>query len=447
MPGKKLLVADDSLTIQKVIRLALTNEGYEIQTVPDGTDAVQQISLFRPDVVLIDVSLPGKSAFEVKREINQLDDLEEVRFILMSSAFEKVDEAQVEEVKFHGRLTKPFDPAHLRKVLTDGLEQVTARRMEKTAFTTRPGAELSVAPPPPPPGPPTFFPGNTEGVSIFPPLTAISSVPTPPAFSVPPPPPLAPPSFAPPSFEPPSDELQDSWQEGIRPIDSGSLNPTPPEDVASLWDAGEELRSELIPPPPLPPSQAQAKAKPTPTAHDTHGGLEHIPNATGEGESDIKSLTESTIRSTGLDDYQWSVNEPTLKPFPGMTELDGSSFQIEPSSGANESASSSIIPPFRPEAAEAMGGPGFDIPSEMRSASLIPPPREGSRPPSAPSTSSTRATPPSSNVVEGLSAEQIEALVKDQVHALLEKMAQQLLPDIAEKIIKDEIHKMLSEPS
>src|SRR3954467_12761408 len=121
MPGKKLLVADDSLTIQKVIRLALSNEGYEIQAVSDGNDALQQISLFRPDVVLIDVSLPGKTAFEVKREINQLDDLEEVRFVLMSSAFEKVDEVQATEVNFHGQLTKPFDPAHLRQILIEVL--------------------------------------------------------------------------------------------------------------------------------------------------------------------------------------------------------------------------------------------------------------------------------------------------------------------------------------
>jgi len=69
MIGKKLLVADDSLTIQKVIRLALSNEGYEIQTVSDGNDAIQQIAVFRPDVVLIDVSLPGKTAFEVKKSI------------------------------------------------------------------------------------------------------------------------------------------------------------------------------------------------------------------------------------------------------------------------------------------------------------------------------------------------------------------------------------------
>lgn len=60
MAAKKLLVADDSLTIQKVIRLALSNEGYEIQAVADGNDALNQILLFQPDVVLIDVSLPEK---------------------------------------------------------------------------------------------------------------------------------------------------------------------------------------------------------------------------------------------------------------------------------------------------------------------------------------------------------------------------------------------------
>src|SRR3954465_11142475 len=98
MPGKKLLVADDSLTIQKVIRLALSNEGYEIQAVSDGNDAIQQIALFKPDVVLIDVSLPSKSAFEVKAEINQQEDLSEIRFVLVSSAFEKVDEDQAKEV-------------------------------------------------------------------------------------------------------------------------------------------------------------------------------------------------------------------------------------------------------------------------------------------------------------------------------------------------------------
>lgn len=124
MTALKLLVADDSVTIQKVIRLALSNEGYDIQTVADGNNALQQIAILRPDIVLIDVTLPGRNAFEVKKAINEDVDLNDVRFVLMSSAFEKVDEAQAHEVGFHARLTKPFDPAHLREVLS----QVIATR-------------------------------------------------------------------------------------------------------------------------------------------------------------------------------------------------------------------------------------------------------------------------------------------------------------------------------
>lgn len=121
MAQKKLLVADDSLTIQKVIRLALTNEGYEIHSVSEGKDALQQITLFRPDAVLLDVSLPEKSAFEIRRELLSKPEFQNIKAILMSSAFEKVDEVQVKELRFDGRLTKPFDPAHLRKILQEAL--------------------------------------------------------------------------------------------------------------------------------------------------------------------------------------------------------------------------------------------------------------------------------------------------------------------------------------
>src|ERR1700733_8592191 len=107
MLGKKLLVADDSLTIQKVIRLALSNEGYNIQTVSDGHDVIEQILLFRPDIILIDVSLPGRSALEIKRETNLNEEFKDIKFVLLSSAFEKMDEVPLEEANFHGRLSKP----------------------------------------------------------------------------------------------------------------------------------------------------------------------------------------------------------------------------------------------------------------------------------------------------------------------------------------------------
>jgi len=324
MAGKKLLVADDSLTIQKVIRLALSNEGYEIQAVSDGNDAIQQISLFRPDVVLIDVSLPGKTAFEVKRSINEMPDLEEVRFVLMSSAFEKVDEEQLQDVNFHGRLTKPFDPAHLRQILSEVLAQVTAKRMEPTSLLSRPTPEelRGVTPPPPP--------AHDEDM--------------------------------------PADEL-----------------PTVPEpehiEIDQLWDKGEGV---------------------TPQSDD----------------SDIRHLTESTIRISGLDDFQWSVQEPSLRPSPEMADLGGSQFEIEPS------------PLLRP-----IGEPRPDSSVRLEPPKTPPPP-----PPSfqAQSGQAQAAAPQSPH---------LEDLIRRQVQETLEKMIQKVIPDVAERIIKEEIHKMLTDHS
>ncbi len=117
MNAKKILVADDSLTIQKVIRLALSGDGYEIQTVSDGKEALEQASLFRPDIFIIDVSLPVFDAYQVREQLLNKPDLKNIPVILMSSAFEKVDEARSKSLGFSGHLIKPFDPSHLRSTL------------------------------------------------------------------------------------------------------------------------------------------------------------------------------------------------------------------------------------------------------------------------------------------------------------------------------------------
>ncbi len=404
MPSKKLLVADDSLTIQKVIRLALSNEGYEIQAVSDGNDAIQQVALFRPDIILIDVSLPGKSAFEVKREINQHEDLEEVRFVLMSSAFEKVDETQTEEVKFHGRLTKPFDPAHLRQVLTEVLAQVTAKRMEKTSILTKPLQET--APPPPI--------SESENYSNW------ESTLTPPEL-----PPILPPS-PPESVQ----ELWDSPEEANFNIDSSEfLSPSgfpPPMEGSGIADA-----SPMVTPPPLPnPTPSIPIDIPTPQKTST------------EPETDIRELTESTMKMTGLDDFQWSVKEPILKPLANMLDSGESSFPID-SSEHNElpdpPTQISPPPPFHfedSEFAKPIGGTNL---SEMIEVSDLYQ--------ETPSPSGTLIQPKtlSPDDFSPLTAEHIEALVARQVEATLERLARKLLPEVAEKLIKQEIHRILSE--
>lgn len=373
MPGKKLLVADDSLTIQKVIRLALSNEGYEIQAVADGNDAVQQIALFRPDIILIDVSLPGISAFGVKREINQQKDLEEIQFVLMSSAFEKVDEEQFQEVKFHNRLTKPFDPAHLRKVLSDTLAQVAAKRMEKTSILTSPRAEQSSVAEVSPLS--TQQPLSHSSIEFS--VSEPEELPTNQSFDFPPLP-------SEPTFEPLSSSDNSDWKEGLDLEDFPPL-PTPTPGNPSL--ASNPNWPNLSP-----PSEPEAS------------------------ESDIRVLTDSTMRMTGLDDFQWSVNElnSSLPTHP-------INLPLHPPQSSLKEATAPLIPP----------------PIELESSPLSP---------TFPAASSPQKSTPAVEVeVSPISQEQIESLIREEVQKTLEKMASHLLPDLAEKLIKEEIHKLLTD--
>jgi CheY-like chemotaxis protein len=349
MPGKKLLVADDSLTIQKVIRLALSNEGYEIQAISDGADAIQHIATFRPDCVLIDVSLPTRTAFEIKREINGMEDHRSTRFILMSSAFEKIDDAQADEVGFDGRLTKPFDPAHLRQVL---LEVLTAPRAPKSLPSQ--GAPQGAAQ-----GAPQERPTMT-GIQLEPPRNFPSL-----------------------DFDLPLTAPGEGFGEGSG---DGLGNG---ED--ELWGKHEE---EASTPPPVPISE----------------------------RDEIKQLTESTIRMSGLADipikndeeFDWTVNEPSIKPPSSMADLGGSSFHVGPDSPETP-------PPLPQMASQLPGEPGESGDSRDNDEHQ-------------------------DHTKFSFAGDQnLEEIVRRQVQETLEKMTRQILPEVAERVIKAEINKLLNE--
>ncbi|MBC7397600.1 MAG: response regulator [Bdellovibrionales bacterium] len=165
MAGKKILVADDSLTIQKVIRLALSGDGYEIQTVSDGKEALEQASLFRPDICIIDVSLPHYDAYQIREHLIMKPDLKNIPVILMSSAFEKVDEPRAQKLGFAGHLIKPFDPSHLRSTLLSVATR-TPTNDPVTATINEPMVESR------PPEPMRFDPPSTPSMfQDLPPLT------------------------------------------------------------------------------------------------------------------------------------------------------------------------------------------------------------------------------------------------------------------------------------
>jgi CheY-like chemotaxis protein len=106
--SKKLLLADDSVTIQKVVNLTFADEGIEVITAGDGDAARQMISESAPDLVMADVNMPGISGYELCEQIKQNENTKNTPVILLVGSFEPFDEAEARRVGADDFLTKPF---------------------------------------------------------------------------------------------------------------------------------------------------------------------------------------------------------------------------------------------------------------------------------------------------------------------------------------------------
>ena len=108
MSQRKILLADDSITIQKVVNLTFADEGIEVLTVGDGDAAMEKIIEFKPDLILADVNMPGLSGYQICEKIKQSEDFSKTPVILLVGSFEPFDEQEAQRVGADDYLTKPF---------------------------------------------------------------------------------------------------------------------------------------------------------------------------------------------------------------------------------------------------------------------------------------------------------------------------------------------------
>jgi CheY-like chemotaxis protein len=106
---KTILLADDSVTIQKVVAISFASEDATVVTVDNGDDAIAKAREIRPDIVLADVVMPGKSGYEVCEAIKGDPDLAQIPVLLLTGTFEAFDEARAREVGSAGHIAKPFE--------------------------------------------------------------------------------------------------------------------------------------------------------------------------------------------------------------------------------------------------------------------------------------------------------------------------------------------------
>jgi CheY-like chemotaxis protein len=106
--GRTLLLADDSVTVQKVVDLTFADEGIQVIAVSDGEQAIARLDTFLPDIVLADVFMPKVNGYEVCDYIKRHDRLSHIPVMLLVGSFEPFDEAEARRVGADDYLTKPF---------------------------------------------------------------------------------------------------------------------------------------------------------------------------------------------------------------------------------------------------------------------------------------------------------------------------------------------------
>jgi CheY-like chemotaxis protein len=114
---KSVLVADDSVTIRKVIGLIFAHEDFTLTVVDNGLDAIHRAREMRPDVVLADCMMPGKNGYEVAEALKNDPSTQHIPVLLLAGTFEPFDENRARSVRADGHVVKPFESqAFLDKV-------------------------------------------------------------------------------------------------------------------------------------------------------------------------------------------------------------------------------------------------------------------------------------------------------------------------------------------
>lgn len=118
----QVLVADDSATIQKVVELTLSRSGVKLVQARSGEEALRKAREVKPDLMLIDHSMPDRTGQQLCAEVRQDPRLRDVPIILMAAALEPIDEAAARRVGASGVVSKPFES----QALIDKVKQLLA---------------------------------------------------------------------------------------------------------------------------------------------------------------------------------------------------------------------------------------------------------------------------------------------------------------------------------
>lgn len=124
--GKLLLVVDDELEAQTLLRLMLVRAGFDVAVAASGPDALKQLETSRPDLVILDVMMPGMDGFTVCEKIRGNELTQDMPVLILSARSDVESRKRGETVQATRYLTKPISPMSLVKQIQDLVSDLDA---------------------------------------------------------------------------------------------------------------------------------------------------------------------------------------------------------------------------------------------------------------------------------------------------------------------------------
>ncbi len=402
--AKTILLADDSVTIQKVVELTFMDEDYQVVATGDGASALEQIPELNPDLVIADVHMPGADGYEVCRRTKAAHP--SIPVLLLVGTFEQFDEQKAAAVQADGHLKKPFDSQDLLSQVESlvGGAGEAAEAAEPAAAV--PGAEdeifeLDQAPP---------MVGDLE-----PPSLEVPDLEAPPAVETE--------TAAPDFFSTPMPDLD------AAPPPAVEVTETAPVDLGAF---GAE-----------------------PPAVDLEAPTHHVPTVDPEG-FEVEALEAPSLEAPAIEDFELAEAEPAAEDVSEAATWDsipvtvGRSAAGEPAAEEVAAEEPAFEEPVVEETIEAVPAAEPEVAApEVEDEPAVEAP--AAEEPTVAAVASVGAAEPTvaANGSGPLSDEDIERIAQRVAELVggkaLRDVAWEVLPDLAEVIIKERIRELESQ--
>jgi len=390
--GIRLLLADDSITIQKVVGIIFANEDYDLTVVDNGVAALEKARETLPDIMLVDALMPGRNGYEVCQEIRAESRLQHVPLLLMTGAFEPFDEARAQQCGADDFISKPFESQQLVEKVSKLVELGQQRAKTQEPPSAEPVAAI-VEPVP------SFTPPAPEPWEFAAPEPPLSFEPIPEMFD---------------------DTLLASEAE-IMPAFQAA--PAPPEDFAvEVVEAAPEDDpwgvfdlTDLDEEPAAPPV---AEAVSAPALPEEPAGFAFA----DEEPEPVQPAEPSSFASQGFD-AKWEPVEEEMYQFQDEEPTPaGETFTV----GMGEPLANLAEEPARFAEPDVFAEPVPEEPAPVAASGIEPAPVDE----------------PAATLAAPFGEAQLRMILSQLSREVIEKVVWEVVPDLAETLIKEEIRKL-----